>query len=151
MSSPKEFNFTSPGQALQAIAKDGSPGSPNNLSRSQSRAQSQSPDIAMDIDIPVPEVKPDQLEKLHQQELIPELFGVLHDLQSGILSAKDFDNQVGGIRLKLANIKQYLRDFPGITESVDTRVERIETLRVNNESKLEVMKTFKEKVEAHFK
>lgn len=91
--------------------------------------------------------KEDPLQKLHQQDIMPELFTVLHDLQVGKLLAKDFDNKLGSIRLRLGNMKQVLRDIPGITETIEDREEKIQSLQVNNQKKLELVEDFNKRIE----
>lgn len=102
------------------------------------------PGSPKDSNMEIDSVNP--LKKLHQQELLPELFTVLHQLQCGKILAKDFDNHMGGLRLKLDNIKQYLREIPGITESIEDREETIESLEKKNKVKLELLNEYGEKM-----
>lgn len=109
----------------------------------KSHSISNTPDL-MEVDPPMV----DPLERLSKQELIPELFSILHDLKTDKVKAKDFDNQLGGIRLKLNNIKQYLREVPEVLESIKDREERIENLQQSNTKKLEVLNQFKNRIKS---
>lgn len=122
---------------------------PKQGSNSPTMMNRQSPEStnggSMDMEIDsIPKIDP--LQKLQQQELIPELFAILHDLQIGKLLAKDFDNKLGSIRLGLGNMKQYLREIPGITETVEAREQKIEQLKVNNYKKEELIEEFRAQV-----
>lgn len=107
----------------------------------QSTPRQKSPDD-MDVDI-----VPKHVQKLHNQDIIPELFAILHDLQVGKLLAKDFDNKLGSIRLRLSNMKQTLRDIPGITETIEARQEKIRLLKVSNQKKAELVDEFTKKLD----
>lgn len=136
MLSPKS-GFNSPGPMAQSPLR----GNLTPMTNSTS-AKPQSP-VDMELDTTV---KEDQLEKLRQIEIIPELFAILHDLQVGKLLAKDFDNKLGSIRLKLSNMKQYLRDIPGITETIEARHDKIKLLQENNEKKFQLIEKFTQQV-----
>lgn len=73
-----------------------------------------------------------ELQKLARIELLPELYSVIHRLQSGEIQPKDFDNHLGNVRLKLTSIRQLLLGIEGIEESVEEREEKIEKLRQGN-------------------
>lgn len=92
----------------------------------------------------------DPLNKLREQEIIPELFGLLHEVESGKLLAKDFINNSGNIRLKINYLKKYLKEIEGITQTTDFRKERIELLEANNKKKLQLLNDFKDNVEKKF-
>lgn len=112
--------------------------------------QTKSPDH-MEIDAPplIPEEPSiDIINKLHSLEILPDIFNLLHDLETGAILAKDFDNNAGSIRLKLATLKQYLQEVEGINESIETRTNKIETLRNGNSKKYQFLTRFKEKVES---
>lgn len=51
-------------------------------------------------------------------ELLPELFGILLDFDRGDVQAKDFDNSLGTIRLKLSMLIQKLQSLEGICDSI---------------------------------
>lgn len=127
----------SPVSNSQLSPKMSTSGSP---SKTKSHSTSQTPEM-MEVDHPV-----NPLDRLDKQELIPELFSILHDLMTDKVKAKDFDNQLGGIRLKLDNIKQQLKEVPDIFETIDQRQERIDNLKQSNSKKLDFLNKFKERV-----
>lgn len=109
----------------------------------QEEERSQSP-VPMEVDEGTTEV--DLISKIRQQEVIPELFSILHALRTQKLLVKDFDNKLGSIRLKLNNIKQYLRQIDGITESIEERQQKIKLLIDANEINAKFLQEFKSKL-----
>lgn len=89
----------------------------------------------------------DEIQKIEQQEIMVELFSILHDLKSFKILAKDFDNKLGVIRSKLNNVKYHLHRIENITESIDEREAKIENTLCNNNKKIDFLNDFKEKVE----
>lgn len=85
---------------------------------------------AMDID---DEISP--LESLQQTELLSQLFTLLLDIKNGKSLVRDFENNAGSLRLALSNIRKLLLQVNGITETVEERRKRIETLEQNNAAK----------------
>ncbi|KAK6454270.1 RNA polymerase II transcription mediator complex subunit 9-domain-containing protein [Scheffersomyces xylosifermentans] len=88
----------------------------------------------------------DPIQKMRVMEILPDLFNLLHDLQNGVISAKDFDNNAGSLRLKLATLRQYLQEVEGINESIKSREAKIESLRHNNAKRYEFLSRFQAKV-----
>ncbi|KAK6461621.1 RNA polymerase II transcription mediator complex subunit 9-domain-containing protein [Scheffersomyces coipomensis] len=88
----------------------------------------------------------DPIVKLQEIEILPDLFTLIHNLKIGNISAKDFDNNAGSIRLKLSNIKQYLSEIDGINETLKARSIKIDNLKFNNGKKYQFLNKFKSKV-----
>ncbi|KAK6201222.1 RNA polymerase II transcription mediator complex subunit 9-domain-containing protein [Scheffersomyces amazonensis] len=88
----------------------------------------------------------DPIVKLQEIEILPDLFTLLHDLQIGSISAKDFDNNAGSIRLKLSNVRQYLSEIEGINETLKVREAKIDSLKVKNAKKYQFLSKFKSRV-----
>ncbi|CAH2354026.1 putative mediator of RNA polymerase II transcription subunit 9 [[Candida] railenensis] len=84
-----------------------------------------------------------QSDKLQNIELLRELLNLLHDLQSGKNSVKDFDNHAGSIRLKLSTIKLQLSQIENINQSLEQRELEIKKLEENNKRKVEFLKGLK--------
>lgn len=84
--------------------------------------------------------------KLCDIELLPDLFVLIQSLEKGDIQPKDFDNNAGTIRLKANNVRQYLQEVDGITETVSEREKRIETIRSANEKKVEFLGQFRQRV-----
>lgn len=128
----------------------------NKLNNQTTTAKSASPeptfkdDMGMDIDTDdnVDESQRDPLQKLQSTELLPELYNLLIDLQNGQILAKDFDNNAGSIRLKIAKIRQSLQEISGISESVKFREAKIQSLKNGNEKKIHFLNKVKQKVES---
>ena len=157
MSSPKALSpKAKTPRELSPLAEDRlkKPNSSNKSNIETSVARSASPETvpkdAMDVDNEENdnEEYTDPLQKLQTTELLPDLYNLLNDLQSGQILAKDFDNNAGSIRLKLTKMKQNLQDIPGISESVKFRETRIQNLKLSNEKKAHFLNNFKQKVES---
>ncbi|CAK7892971.1 hypothetical protein CAAN1_08S03510 [[Candida] anglica] len=88
------------------------------------------------------------LEKLQRTELLPDLFALLHDLKSGVISARDFDNHAGSIRLKVTQMKQQLQQIEGINRSLEDREAEIRRLEENNRRKREFLQTCRQSNES---
>lgn len=89
----------------------------------------------------------DTIGRLRDLEILPELFSLLHDLQNGAIVAKDFDNNAGSLRLKLAALKQLLQEVDGISDSGDAQRASIEALAVRNDRKRQFLQSFRERVQ----
>ncbi|ODV80741.1 uncharacterized protein CANTADRAFT_29870, partial [Suhomyces tanzawaensis NRRL Y-17324] len=89
----------------------------------------------------------DVIQKLHNLEVLPDLFNLLHDLDSGVLLARDIDKHSGSIRLKFATLKQYLQEVEGINETIGERKARIEGLSRSNQRKCEFLARVGSRVE----
>lgn len=113
-----------------------------------SESPRKSPD-AMEIDIKEEEDE-DVVSKLRDVEVLPQLFSLLHDLDTGVISVRDFDNNAGSVRLKLNTLKQYLQEVEGINESIEVRKTKIDALKENNLKKEELLQRFRSKVETVF-
>lgn len=85
----------------------------------------------------------DAIEKLKEFEILPTLYNLLHDLQTGHIKAKDFDNNAGSLRLKLSLIRQYLSQIEGISETVKLREVKIDNLKTKNYQKWELLQRIK--------
>lgn len=90
------------------------------------------------------------IERLKQFELLPTLYNLLLDLQTGVIKSKDFNNYAGSLRLKLIMAKKILRDIKGINESVESRIERIDEIKYKNDQKYQVLKKFNENIRQLF-
>lgn len=88
----------------------------------------------------------DPLKKLADIELLPDLFALLQSLEKGDMQPKDFDNNAGTIRLKVNNVRQYLQEVEGISETVSEREKKIKTIEESNEKKVEFLSQFRERV-----
>ncbi|CAN3355643.1 hypothetical protein DICA3_B13740 [Diutina catenulata] len=88
----------------------------------------------------------DAIEKLKDFELLPTLYNLLQDLESGHIKAKDFDNSAGSLRLKLGIIRQYLSQIEGIGETVKLRESRISSLHLKNREKGQILANLKERI-----
>lgn len=86
------------------------------------------------------------LQRLHEVELLPDLFALLHSLQKGDIQAKDFDNNAGAIRLKVGSIRDHLFSMEGICETVEDREQQISDLRRCNNEKVAFLRLFREQV-----
>ena len=75
--------------------------------------------------------------------MLPTLYNLLHDLQTGHIKAKDFDNNAGSLRLKLSLIRQYLSQIEGISETVKLREVKIDNLKTKNYQKWELLQRIK--------
>lgn len=84
----------------------------------------------------------DNIEKLKQFELLPTLYNLLLDVQTGVIKSKDFDNNAGSLRLKLITAKKTLRDINGINESVESRREKIDQIKEKNKNKSDLLMKF---------
>ena len=89
------------------------------------------------------DVEFDAIEKLKEFEVLPTLYNLLHDLQTGHIKAKDFDNNAGSLRLKLSLIRQYLSQIEGISETVKLREVKIDNLKTKNYQKWELLQRIK--------
>lgn len=157
MSSPKALSpKAKTPRELSPLAEDRmkKSNSSNKSNMETSAARSASPETApkdaMDIDSEENnnEVHRDPLQNLQTTELLPDLYNLLNDLQTGHILAKDFDNNAGSIRLKLSKMKQSLQEIPGISESVKFRETRIQNLKLSNEKKAHFLNNFKQRVES---
>lgn len=88
----------------------------------------------------------DSVEKASEIELLPDLFILLQQLESGELQSKDFENHSGPIRVKLGKLKQYLLSVDGICESVPDRQAKIQSIQESNERKESFLASFKDRV-----
>ena len=89
------------------------------------------------------DVEFDAIEKLKEFEVLPTLYNLLHDLQTGHIKAKDFDNNAGSLRLKLSLIREYLSQIEGISETVKLREVKIDNLKTKNYQKWELLQRIK--------
>lgn len=89
----------------------------------------------------------DSLEKLRGLEILPDLFNLLIELQSGAILAKDFENNAGSIRLKLSKLKQYLKEVDGINETLQARNNKILQLEGSINKKNDLLKSFKKRIQ----
>jgi hypothetical protein len=101
-------------------------------------------DDAMEVDS---DVNDDTIDKLKEFELLPTLYNLLHDVQSGAIKAKDFDNNAGSLRLKLVLVRKYLQQIEGINESVLSRQETINVIKEKNDHKYQLLCKFKDRVQ----
>ncbi|CAN3375691.1 hypothetical protein DIURU_001251 [Diutina rugosa] len=93
------------------------------------------------------DVEFDAIEKLKEFEVLPTLYSLLHDLQTGHIKAKDFDNNAGSLRLKLSLIRQYLSQIEGISETVKSREVKIDNLKTKNYQKWELLQRIKSSIQ----
>lgn len=87
------------------------------------------------------------IEKLKQLDILPTLYNLLHDLDTGQIKAKDFDNNAGSLRLKLGLFRQYLSQIEGIGDTVKLREAKIEQLRAKNRDKWQLLERIREEIE----
>lgn len=93
------------------------------------------------------DVEFDAIEKLKDFEVLPTLYNLLHDLQTGHIKAKDFDNNAGSLRLKLSLIRQYLSQIEGIGETVKLREVKIDNLKSKNYEKWQLLQRIKQLIQ----
>lgn len=72
-------------------------------------------------------------------DILPEVFAILLDLESGVLLPRDFEKHAGSIRLRIASFKALVAGVQGIDESTASRLERIRLLETNNEKKRQLL------------
>lgn len=72
-------------------------------------------------------------------DILPDLFGILLDLETGVVLARDFEKHAGSIRLRIASFKALVADVQGIDESTASRLERIRALESNNDKKRQLL------------
>ena len=92
------------------------------------------------------EQEKEYLRILAETSLLPDVFILLLQLRDEEILAKDFDNNAGSIRLKLARMREALRDTEGLGESLSLREERIQKQKDINQRKTSVIDTFKQKI-----
>ena len=94
----------------------------------------------------IKEQEKEYLRILAETSLLPDVFILLLQLRDEEILAKDFDNNAGSIRLKLARMREALRDTEGLGESLSLREERIQKQKDINQRKTSVIDTFKQKI-----
>lgn len=104
----------------------------------QSDIENKAPDEKAELDTHIAQAR--------KIELLPDLFVLLQQLESGEIQAKDFENNSGTIRVKINKLRQHLMQVEGICESVSEREEKIESIRLENERKEKFLASFKERV-----
>ncbi|CUM66069.1 uncharacterized protein PRCAT00003723001 [Priceomyces carsonii] len=127
-----------------------SPSLPDHQLESQSpKSKVKVSESNMDIDNTADQKHTQQVDPIAQIQnfdLLSDIFGLLHDLQTGVILAKDIDSHAGSIRLKISKLKQNLQEIDGIHESIKYRQQMIESLKCSNRKKLEFLKNFKDRV-----
>lgn len=83
-------------------------------------------------------------------DIVPDLFGMLCDLETGVLLARDFEKHAGSIRLRIASFKEQLARVPGIDESSAFRLQRILQLEESNSQKREMLAALGEQMRRDF-
>lgn len=86
------------------------------------------------------------LLKIRSTELLPELFGLLLDIEQGQMQAKDFDNNLGTTRLKIETLILRLKDLEGICDSIRDQKTRVLSLLESKKAKKELLNEFREQV-----
>lgn len=79
------------------------------------------------------------LQKIRSTELLPELFGLLLDIEQGLMQAKDFDNNLGTTRLKVVTLLERLQDLDDICDSIRDQKIRILRLKESKRAKKELV------------
>lgn len=79
-------------------------------------------------------------------ELLPELFGLLLDFERGDVQTKDFDNNLGTIRLKISMLVQKLQSLEGVCDSIKDQESSIQKLNESIKAKRDFSREFKQKI-----
>ena len=117
----------------------------SNSALASKTAAVRAPDASIGVD--KDELREDSpLQKIRRTELLPELFGLLLDIDQGKMQAKDFDNNLGTVRLKIVTLILRLQDIEGICDSIKDQELRIQSLTESKRTKTELIGEFRKQV-----
>ncbi|ANZ75333.1 BA75_02890T0 [Komagataella pastoris] len=95
----------------------------------------------------------DQLEKEHialteirRVELLPLLLDLIEELKLGKIEPKDFDNAAGRIRAQISKIRGLLDNVEGLSESSESRINKLKELDAKITRKRQELLDFREVV-----
>lgn len=95
----------------------------------------------------------DQLEKEHialteirKVELLPLLLDLIEELKLGKIEPKDFDNAAGRIRAQISKIRGLLDNVEGLSESSESRINKLRELDEKITRKRQELLDFREMV-----
>ncbi|KAI5950358.1 hypothetical protein KGF54_005175 [Candida jiufengensis] len=96
------------------------------------------------------ETEEDPISKIKKIELLPNLYTILFDITKGTKSPKDFNNLSSGIRLKINNLKNHIKEIDEIQIPPNLMLEKINLINENNIKKQKLINDLRLKINEQF-